>query len=180
MGVERQISREYGQLQQKISAHLQALEDIPEDGGRYPAEYDQLVASTEELLSFEEGIPERLAEPGRQLSERIVLWSWRGQAAVAAALIVLAIVLGHSLWWLVLLVPHLIGTVAGCAQKVRIPAHMQQRVAALLLHPIAVVVALTVLGLLSAWMIVLVLIGWPAVGVIASTATEAETKGGQA
>ncbi|MFF0116775.1 hypothetical protein [Streptomyces prasinus] len=50
-------------------------------------------------------------------------WSWRGQAATGAVLIALVFVLDRSAWWLVLLVPHFVGTVAGCFQKVDAEQH---------------------------------------------------------
>ncbi|WP_329538432.1 hypothetical protein OG568_60330 (plasmid) [Streptomyces sp. NBC_01450] len=51
---------------------------------------------TGKLVEFEKTIPERLAEPERRRSERIVTWSWRGQAAVGTVLIALVFVLDRS------------------------------------------------------------------------------------
>ncbi|WP_159394694.1 hypothetical protein [Streptomyces sp. H-KF8] len=68
-------------------------------------------------------------------------WSWRGQAATDAVLIALVFVLDRSAWWLVLLVPHFVGTVAGCFQKADAEQHRDRRFGAIGLHVVALLVA---------------------------------------
>ncbi|WP_326584635.1 hypothetical protein OG889_40345 [Streptomyces sp. NBC_00481] len=98
---EQKIEEQFAQLQQKVGArHAEVLKHS--DGDQFPVEYARLVNVTSKLVEFEKTIPERLAEPDRRRSERIVTWSWRGQAAVAAVLIALVLILDRSTWWLVL------------------------------------------------------------------------------
>ncbi|MBY8889115.1 hypothetical protein K7472_30350 [Streptomyces sp. PTM05] len=85
--------------------HAEVLKhDVDDD--QFAVAYDQLMNVTGELVEFEATIPERLAAPDRQRSERIVMWSWRAQAVVAAVLIALVFILDRSWWWLILLLPH--------------------------------------------------------------------------
>ncbi|GAA2292923.1 hypothetical protein OKJ48_01915 [Streptomyces kunmingensis] len=105
---EQQIEEQLARLQQRVGArHAEVLKhDVDDD--RFAVEYARLVNVTNKLVEFEKTIPELLAEPERRRSERIVTWSWRGQAAVGAVLIALVFVLDRSAWWLALLVPHFV------------------------------------------------------------------------
>lgn len=140
-------------------------------------EYARLVNISSRLMEFEKTIPEQLAEPERQRSERIVTWSWRGQAAVGAVLIALVFVLDHSTWWLVLLVPHFVGTVAGCFQKVDVEQHRDRRFGAVALHVIALSMALISLSVISRWFIIAAALGWVLVAGSMADSTGADQKG---
>lgn len=72
------------------------------DDDQFAVECARLVNVTGKLVEFEKTIPERLAELERWRSERIVTWSWRGEAAVGVVLIAFVFVLDRSVWWLVL------------------------------------------------------------------------------
>ncbi|MFJ8596404.1 hypothetical protein [Streptomyces sp. NPDC093598] len=87
-------------------------------------------------------------------------WSWRGQAAVGAVLIAVVFVLDRSTWWLVLLVPHFGGTVAGCFQKVDAEQHRDRRFGAIGLHVVALLMALISLSVISRWFIIAAAVGW--------------------
>ncbi|THC43158.1 hypothetical protein [Streptomyces sp. A1499] len=96
--------------------HAEVLKhDVDDD--QFVVEPAHLANTTGRVVEFEKTISERLAEPEFRRSKRIVTWSWRGQAAVDAVLIALVRILDRSTWWLVLLVPHFMATVAG-----RLPA----------------------------------------------------------
>lgn len=90
---------------------------------------------------------------------------------MAAALIAAVLLWGSTAWWLVLLVPHLLATLAGWSVKVTAARHAQQRGAAVGLHALCLLVALVSLGVLSAWFIIAIVIGWLVVGA-ACDATE--------
>lgn len=126
--------------------------------------FEALVACAQSLLAFEERLPGRLAEPQRLRSQRVVFWSWRVQSGLAAALIATLFVLGHTAWWLVLIVPHLLATFAGWSLKATPKEHRARRQAAIGLHLVGVLFVLVVLGVLSAWFIIAVLAGWAVVG----------------
>ena len=165
---------EHTELRQRIAESHEELDGLEPGELPFNLHYDELVRATQQLLALEETLPRRLAEPGRRRSERIVLWSWRGQAALAAVLVVLVLVLGSvTQWWLLLVVPHLVATLGGCWQTVGVADHLQRRVAAIGLHPLGVLMVLTVLGVLSAWWVLLFLGGWIIVGAIA---VDAETE----
>ncbi|MFD6432606.1 hypothetical protein [Streptomyces venezuelae] len=132
---------------------------------------------TNKLAEFEKTIPELLAEPERRRSERIVTWSWRGQAAVGAVLIALVFGLDRSAWWLVLLVPHFVGTVAGCFQKVDAEQHRDSRFGAIGVHVVALLVALISLSVISRWFIIAAAAGWMLVAGSSMDSTGADPKG---
>ncbi|MFD3622458.1 hypothetical protein ACFWWT_46410 [Streptomyces sp. NPDC058676] len=130
----------------------------------YDDHYIALVERAEELLTFEQALPVRLAEPQRLRSVAIVRWAWRFQTAVAAGLIVAALFLGHTAWWLVLLIPHLVATLMGWSITVAAKRHRQQRAIALALQAEGALVILVVFGVLSPWWIIAVLAGWIGIG----------------
>ncbi|MEU7599390.1 hypothetical protein AB0B79_41455 [Streptomyces sp. NPDC039022] len=138
---EQQIEEQLAQLQYRVGARRAQVLQYGVDDDQFAVEYARLVDVTGELVEFEATIPERLAEPERRRSERIVRWSWRGQAAVGAVLIALVFVLDRSTWWLVLLVPHFVATVAGCFQKVDAEQHRDRRFGAISVHVVALLVA---------------------------------------
>ncbi|MFD9601833.1 hypothetical protein [Streptomyces sp. NPDC059970] len=173
---EQNIEEQFAQLQQKVGArHAEVLKHS--DGDQFAVEYARLVNVTSKLVEFEKTIPERLAEPERRRSERIVTWSWRGQAAVGAVLIALVFVLDRSGWWLVLLVPHFVGTVAGCFQKVDSEQHRDRRSAAIGLHVVTLLVALISLSVISRWFIIAAAVGWMFVAGASMDSTDAGAKG---
>ncbi|WP_030618863.1 hypothetical protein [Streptomyces achromogenes] len=172
---EQEIEEQFAQLQQKVGArHAEVLKHS--DGDRFAEEYAQLVHVTSELVEFEKTIPERLAEPERRRSERIVTWSWRGQAAFGAVLIALVFTLDRSSWWLVLLVPHFAGTVAGCFQKVGTEQHRDRRFGAIALHVVALLMALISLSVISRWFIIATAVGWMLVAGASMDNTGADPK----
>ncbi|MFE9291951.1 hypothetical protein [Streptomyces olivaceus] len=124
---EQQIEEQLAQLQQQVGARRAEVLQHDVDDDRFAVEYARLVNSSSELVEFEKTIPERLAEPARRRSERIVTWSWRSETAVGVVLIALVFILDRSSWWLVLLVPHFAGTVAGCFQKVDAEQHRDRQ-----------------------------------------------------
>ncbi|WP_101257291.1 MULTISPECIES: hypothetical protein [Streptomyces] len=173
---EQQIEEQFAQLQQKVGArHAEVLKHA--DSDQFAVEYARLVNSTSKLVEFEKTIPERLAEPDRRRSERIVTWSWRGQAAVGAVFIALVFVLDRSTWWLALLVPHFVGTVAGCFQKVDVEQHRDRRFGAVGLHVVALLVALISLSVISRWFIIAAAVGWMLVAGSSMGSTDADPKG---
>ncbi|MFI9630818.1 hypothetical protein [Streptomyces sp. NPDC052042] len=176
---ERQIEGQLAQLQQRVGArHAEVLKyDVDDD--QFAVEYARLVNVTSELVEFEETIPGRLAEPERRRSERIVTWSWRSQAAVGAVLIALVFVLDRSAWWLVLLIPHFVGTVAGCFQKVDAEQHSDHRFGAIAVHVVALLIALISLSVISRWSIIAAALGWMLVAGSVTDSTEAGGKGAQ-
>lgn len=174
---EQKIEEQFAQLQQKVGArHAEVLKHDVDDG-RFAVEYARLVNVTSKLLEFEKTIPERLAEPDRKRSERIVTWSWRSQAAVGAVLIALVFVLDRSTWWLVLLVPHFLGTVAGCFQKVGAEQHRDRRFGAIGLHVVAFLMALISLSVISRWFIIAAAVGWILVAGSSMDSTDGNPKG---
>jgi hypothetical protein len=126
--------------------------------------FEALVERAQKLLAFEQQLPGRLAEPQRLRSAGIIFWSWRIQSGVAAALIAAVFLFGHTAWWLVLTVPHLLATLAGWSLKATPKEHRARRGAAIGLHFVGVLFVLVVLGVLSAWFIIAVLVGWAFVG----------------
>jgi hypothetical protein len=78
VSTERKIEQQSAQLQQKAGArHAEVPKHSDDD--QFAVEYARLVNVTSELVKFEKTIPERLTEPERRRSERIVTWSWRGE-----------------------------------------------------------------------------------------------------
>lgn len=123
-----------------------------------------MVQGAEELLAFEQTLPTLLAEPQRLRSAKIVRWSWRGQTAASTALITAVLVLDRTAWWLLLLIPHLLATLLGWSIQMTVQQHKQQRGIAVALHALCLLVILVALGVLSAWWIIAVLIGWALIG----------------
>ncbi|MFC5156388.1 hypothetical protein [Streptomyces amakusaensis] len=173
---EQQIEEQLAQLQQKVGACRAEVLKHDVDDDRFAVEYARLVNSISKLVEFEKTIPERLAEPERRRSERIVMWSWRGQAAIGAVLIALVFVLDRSAWWLVLLVPHFAGTVAGCFQKVGVEQHSDRRFGAVALHVVALLMALISLSVISRWFIIAAVLGWMLVAGATVDSTDADPK----
>jgi hypothetical protein len=161
---EHQLHDQHRAMVQDLSARHARLKQLAPGDAAFDEQYEELVAHAAHLLEFEGLLPNRLAEPQRQRSEQIVKWSWRAQTAVAVALIAAVFVLGHTAWWLVLLIPHLLATMAGWRIKVTMAGHKQQRAVALGLHALCLLVAVVVLGVLSAWWIIAIVIGWVVVG----------------
>ncbi|GAB2766563.1 hypothetical protein [Streptomyces bullii] len=83
---------------------------------------------------------------------------------MALALITVVLAFDRTAWWLLLLIPHLLATLLGWTIKVTIQQHKQQRGIALALHALCLLVILVALGVLSAWWIIAVLIGWALIG----------------
>jgi hypothetical protein len=83
---------------------------------------------------------------------------------MAVALITSLFVLGHTAWWLVLLIPHLIGTLIGWSITVTTEGYKLQRGIAIGLHVLCLLVALVALGAVSAWWTIALLAGWAVVG----------------
>lgn len=172
----QKIGEQFAQLQQRVGAcRAEVLKHC--DSDQFAVEYARLVKVTSELVEFEKTIPERLAEPDRRRSEHIVTWSWRGQAVVGAVLIALVFVFDHSTWWLVLLIPHVVGTVAGCFQKVDAHQHRDRRFGAIALHVVALLVALISLSVISRWFIIVAVAGWVLVAGSLMDSTDAGAKG---
>ncbi|MDV9186834.1 hypothetical protein R6L23_01050 [Streptomyces sp. SR27] len=157
---EQEIARRFAELQQRVGERRTRVLRAVGDEDRFAAGYAELVKAVGELVEYDTTIPQRLAEPARQLSERIVRWSWRGQAAVAAVMVVLVFALDMSGGWLLLLLPHLLGTLGGSFQKVDAGDHMTRRYATLAVHVVGVLVVLVTLSVISAWFIVLILFIW--------------------
>jgi hypothetical protein len=174
------LDNQHGALRRALRERHDRLTGLPAGDDRFEAEYEQLVAQATHLLEFEKQIPARLAEPQRQRSERFVRWSWRGQLAVAVLLIVLVFVLGHTAWWLVLLIPHLLATLIGSFQKVTTEGHRRQCLVTVGMHVVCLMTALVSLSIISAWFIVLVLIGWLVTGVAAGAGPATGGKDGEA
>lgn len=126
--------------------------------------FEELVERAQALLTFEEQLPGRLAEPQRLRSQKVIFWSWRIQSGLALALIAAVFLTGHTLWWLLLILPHLAATFAGWSLKATPKEHQARRKAAIGLHAVGVLFVLVVLGVVSAWFITAVLVGWAVVG----------------
>ncbi|MFJ9195868.1 hypothetical protein [Streptomyces globisporus] len=126
--------------------------------------FDALMERARALMAYEKQMPALLAEPERLRSEKVIFWSWRAQSAVAVALIIAFRLLGYSDGWYALVVPHLVGTFFGWPLKATVKNHLARRNASIGLHAVGVLLVLIVLGVLSPWFIVALLIGWAAVG----------------
>ncbi|MFG3285537.1 hypothetical protein [Streptomyces sp. NPDC048111] len=88
----------------------------------------------------------------------------------------LVFVLNRTPWWLVLLVPHFVGTVAGCFQKVDAEQHRHRRFGAIGVHVVALLVALISLRVISRWYIFAAALGWMLVAGSAMNSTGAGPK----
>jgi hypothetical protein len=156
---ERELHEQHQNLTRDLAGRYARLKAAgPEDAG-FDEQYADVVERAERLLAFEEQLPAKLAEPQRLRSAKIVRWSWRAQTGVAGALIVAVFALGHTGWWLLLLIPHLVGTLLGWPITVS-ARHRQQRAAAMALHGQGALVGLVVLSVLSAWWIIAIVLGW--------------------
>lgn len=165
---ERELHETHQELVRALAReHALAATQDPEEG--VPDEmFDALVERAQALMAYEERLPALLAEPQRRRSERIVFWSWRAESVVSAVLIAIALLVGHSGWWLLLLVPHLVATFWGWQLEATLKDHLARRYASIGLHVVTVLLALVVLGVISAWFLTAVLIGWAVVGGLAS------------
>ncbi|MGW7095476.1 hypothetical protein [Streptomyces sp. NPDC054874] len=177
--VRHEIETEYRQLQQRLLTRHRETARYEAGDENFGAEYARLLQAADELLAFEKTIPAKLAEPERQLSERIVRMSWLGQTAVALALIVLTFALGHSAWWLVVLVPHCIATLSLSFQKVTHKNHRFYRHLTIGLHLECLLVALITLSVISLWFVILAIIGWLVLAVTVSEGPGDAVKKGQ-
>ncbi|MFD0026243.1 hypothetical protein [Streptomyces sp. NPDC058382] len=88
-------------------------------------------------------------------------------------LIALVFVLDRSGWWLLLLVPHFVGTVAGCFPRRSMP----NSTVTAALHVVALLVALTSLSVISWWFIIAAAIGWMLVAGSSTDNPDADPKG---
>lgn len=170
MSSVQQIRSEYSGLQKQIAGHCEQIEDLEPGELEFNRVYDQLVRSTRRLVALGADLPAKLAEPGRYLSERIVRWSWRGQAAAGAALAVLVLIpvgWSPSAWWLLLLIPHTLAALAGGGMNVPAKDHMALRALAIALHLVCAVVIVAVLGVISPWWTIAAVVGWLIIGGIA-------------
>ncbi|TKS96265.1 hypothetical protein [Streptomyces lasalocidi] len=161
---ERDLHEQHRAMTSDLAARHARVKELDVDDLEFDGQYTAMVQGAEELLAFEQMLPMRLAEPQRLRSAKIVRGSWRGQTAVAIALITTVLVLDRTAWWLVLLIPHLLATLLGWSIKVTPQQHKQQRGIAFALHALCVLVILVALGVLSAWWIIAVLIGWAFIG----------------
>ncbi|KPI21955.1 hypothetical protein [Streptomyces mirabilis] len=161
---ERQLREQHQAMIRDLGDRYTRIKQCGPDDAVFDEQYDQLVACAERLLEFERMLPARLAQPKRERADRVVKWSWRGQTVVAVALIAAVLALGHTAWWLVLLIPHLLGTLMGWSVTVTAERYREQRAIVIGLHVLCLLVVLVALGVISAWWIVAVLVGWVAVG----------------
>ncbi|MGW5931355.1 hypothetical protein ACWF2L_34735 [Streptomyces anulatus] len=131
--------------------------------------FDILMERAQALMAYEKQMPALLAEPERVRSEQIIFWSWRIQSAVAVALNPAFRLLRYSDGWYALVVPHLVGTFCGWPLKATVKNHLARRTASITLHAVG---ALIVLGVLSPWFIIVLVIGWAFVGTAAADGQE--------
>ncbi|MFF9142989.1 hypothetical protein ACF09G_36215 [Streptomyces albogriseolus] len=161
---ERELHEQHQNITRDLAerhARLTALD--PEDDA-FDEQYTTLMQRAEQLLTFEQQLPAKLAEPQRLRSAQIIRWSWRAQTGVAAALVITVLALGHTGWWLLLLIPHLLATLAGWSIKVTAKKHKKQRGIAIALHAQGVLVSIVALGVIPAWWILGTLAGWALIG----------------
>ncbi|MFG3398845.1 hypothetical protein [Streptomyces parvus] len=135
--------------------------------------FDALMERARALMAYERQMPALLAEPERLRSEKVIFWSWRAQSAVAVALIIAFRLLGYSDGWYALVVPHLVATFCGWPLKATVKNHLARRTASLALHAVGALLVLIVLGILSPWFIIALVIGWAFVGTAAADGQEA-------
>lgn len=166
--VKNEIEAEHAQLRQRLGARHAKVVQREAGGEDFMAEYARLLHAADKLLAFEQTLPAKLAEPERQVSERIVRTSWFGQAAISVALIVLVFALDHSAWWLVVLVPHTIAILSFAFQKVTAKNHRFYRHLTIGLHLECTLIVLIALSVISLWFVILAIIGWIVLGVAAS------------
>ncbi|MFE9445363.1 hypothetical protein ACFYO2_41890 [Streptomyces sp. NPDC006602] len=173
---ERQLREQHQAMIRDLRARHARIKQCGPDDAAFDEQYEQLVACAESLLEIERMLPGRLAQPKRERAEKVVKWSWRGQTVVAAALIAAVLALGHTAWWLVLLIPHLVATLMGWSVTVTVERFKEQRAISIGLHVLCLLVALVALGVVSAWWIVAVLVGWVAVGAASEGASQQGAK----
>ncbi|MFF7449808.1 MULTISPECIES: hypothetical protein [unclassified Streptomyces] len=161
---ERDLHEQHRAMTSDLASRHARVKELDVDDAEFDGQYTAMVQGAAELLAFEQTLPTRLAEPQRLRSAKIVRWSWRGQTAVSIALITADLVLDRTAWWLLLLIPHVLATLLGWSIKVTVQQHKQQRGIAFALHALCVLVILVALGVLSAWWIIAVLIGWALIG----------------
>ncbi|MGW7520419.1 hypothetical protein ACWGJ2_33045 [Streptomyces sp. NPDC054796] len=157
---EREIREQYRGAQQEVAQLHSELKDLDTEDEGFPAGYARLVHGTRRLLRYEDELPRLLAEPARERSELMVLWSWRGQVVLALVMIVLVLVQDHALWWLPLLVLHLLGALAGTSQKVTAYGHLARRNVALVGDAASILTLLILLSVVPSWCLALVLAAW--------------------
>ncbi|MFJ2407078.1 hypothetical protein ACIOUE_37925 [Streptomyces xanthochromogenes] len=167
-GTKESIDQQHATLQQQVRGLHDKLVACDPDEDRYNTEYERLVQATRELLSFEQRMPDLLAEPERASSERVVLWSWRTQAVVAAVLVALVFILDRTWWWLVLLVPQFVGVLSGSFQKIGAKEHRTRRHTAIALHVVVVLTVLLFFQILPMWLLAVILPGWLGVAIASS------------
>ncbi|WP_432190422.1 hypothetical protein [Streptomyces sp. Tue6028] len=173
---ERELHEKQQALIRDLGERHAQIERLDHDATSFDEQYEQLLACGEQLLEFERLLPARLAEPRRRRTEKIVKWSWLGESIVTVALIVTVFLLGHTAWWLVLLIPHLLATMLGWSVTVTADRHKQQRAIAIGLHVPCLLVALVSLGVLSGWWITAIVIGWIAIGVASEGNAQQEAR----
>jgi hypothetical protein len=169
---EAQTEHEVHQEHQKLVRALadqHALTVAQDQGEGVPDEaFDVLMERAQTLMAYEKQMPALLAEPERARSQKVIFWSWRSQSAVAIALVIVFRLLGYSDGWYALVVPHLVGTFCGWPLKATVKNHLARRNASIGLHVLGALLVLIVLGVLSPWFIVALLIGWAVVGTAAA------------
>ncbi|TVL91297.1 hypothetical protein CD790_18885 [Streptomyces sp. SAJ15] len=161
---ERELHEQHRSMTKELAARHARVKERDPDDPENDNQYTELVERAEELLEFEQQLPARLAEPQRLKSASIVRWAWRVQTAVAVGLAIAALALGHTAWWLVLLIPHLAATLMGWSITVTAKQHKQQRTIAVALQVEGLLVVLVVLGVISPWWIIAIVIGWIGIG----------------
>ncbi|MFF8423112.1 hypothetical protein [Streptomyces sp. NPDC015680] len=174
---ETRTEHEVHQKHQKLVRALadqHAHTDVQDHDEGVPDEaFDILMERAQALMAYEKQMPALLAEPERVRSEKVIFWSWRIQSAVAIVLILVFRLLGYSDGWYALVVPHLVATFCGWPLKATVKNHLARRAASIALHAVGVLLVLIVLGVLSPWFIVALVIGWAFVGTAVADGQEA-------
>ncbi|WP_405669019.1 hypothetical protein OG379_40945 (plasmid) [Streptomyces sp. NBC_01166] len=161
---EHEVHQEHQKLERALADQHARTGVQDHDGGVPDEAFDILMERAQALMAYEQKMPALLAEPQRLRSQKVILWSWRAQSAVAIALIVVFHLLGYSDGWYALVVPHLVGTLCGWRLEATVKNHLARRNASIALHAVGALLVLVVLGVLSPWFIVAFLIGWAVVG----------------
>ncbi|MEU2072276.1 hypothetical protein [Streptomyces anulatus] len=174
---EAQTGHEVHQQHEKLVRALadqHALTVVQDEDEGVPDEaFDGLMDRAQTLMAYEKQMPALLAEPERVRSEKVIFWSWRIQSAVAVALILAFRLLGYSNGWYALVVPHLVATFFGWPLEATVKNHLSLRTASIALHAVGALLVLIVLGVLSPWFIIALVIGWAFVGTAAADGQEA-------
>ncbi|MDX3697639.1 hypothetical protein PV726_47175 [Streptomyces europaeiscabiei] len=161
---ERELHEQHRTMKTDLTAQHARVKELDPGDAEFDSQYTAMVQRAQELLAYEQTLPARLAEPQRLRSEQIVRWSWRGQTAVALALITVVLASDRTVWWLLLLIPHLLATLLGWTIKGIVQQHKQQRGIAFALHALCLLMILVVVGVLPTWWIIAVLIAWALIG----------------